>query len=130
MRGMRLLVDENVQDSIAEFFRSCGHEVFLVRDVLAPGALDTSLSRLGDLMELIVVTWDRDLKTLAKRAPRGERQKYRRLGRISLRCNQARALSRIQQVVESIEFEYRQTLKQRDLRLFIEITESTFVVVR
>jgi len=81
-------------------------------------------------MELIVVTWDRDLKTLAKRAPRGERQKYRRLGRISLRCNQARALSRIQQVVESIEFEYRQTLKQRDLRLFIEITESTFVVVR
>lgn len=130
MLRMRLLVDENVQDSIAEFFRSRGHEVFLVRDVLAPGAFDSSLSRLGDLMELIVVTWDRDLKTLAKRAPRGERQKYRRLGRISLRCNQARALSRVQQVVESIEFEYRQTLKQKDRRRFIEITESTLVIVR
>jgi len=127
---MRLLVDENVQDSVAEFLRSRGHEVYLVREVLAPAASDSALGQLGDALELIVVTWDRDLRTLAKRAPRGERQKYRRLGRISLRCNQARALSRIQQVIESVEFEYEQTRKQRDRRLFVEITETTFVVVR
>jgi predicted nuclease of predicted toxin-antitoxin system len=113
MLRMRLLVDENVQDSVAEFLRSRGHEVYLVREVLAPGTPDSALSKLGESLELIVVTWDRDLRALAKRAPRGERQKYRRLGRISLRCSQARALSRIQQVIESIEFEYRQTLKQR-----------------
>jgi predicted nuclease of predicted toxin-antitoxin system len=127
---MRLLVDENVQNSVAEFFRSRGHEVYLVREVLVPATSDKALSQLGDLMGLIVVTWDRDLRTLAKRAPRGERQKYRRLGRISLRCNQSRVLSRIQQVIESIEFEHQQSLKQKDRRLFVEITESTFVVIR
>ena len=130
MAAMRLLLDENVQQSIADFLRSRGHEIHLVREALAPGTSDSDLSRVGDLLGLIVVTWDRDLKRLAKRAPRGERQKYRRLGRISLRCNQARALSRVQQVIESIEFEYEQTQKHSDKRLFIEITETSFIVVR
>ena len=120
MAAMRLLLDENVQQSIADFLRSRGHEIHLVREALAPGTSDSDLSRVGDQLGLIVVTWDRDLKRLAKRAPRGERQKYRRLGRISLRCNQARALSRVQQVIESIEFEYEQTQKHSDQRLFIE----------
>jgi predicted nuclease of predicted toxin-antitoxin system len=90
---MRLLLDENVQQSIADFLRSRGHEIHLVREALAPGTSDSDLSRVGDLLGLIVVTWDRDLKRLAKRAPRGERQKYRRLGRISLRCNHPSAIS-------------------------------------
>jgi predicted nuclease of predicted toxin-antitoxin system len=130
MAAMRLLLDENVQQSIADFLRSRGHEIHLVREALAPGTSDSDLSRVGDLLGLIVVTWDRDLKRLAKRAPRGERQKYRRLGRISLRCNQARALSRVQQVIESIEFEYEQIQKHSDKRLFVEITETSFTVIR
>jgi hypothetical protein len=36
----------------------------------------------------------------------------------------------VQQVIESIEFEYEQIQKHSDKRLFIEITETSFTVIR
>ncbi len=50
MAAMRLLLDENVQQSIADFLRSRGHEIRLVREALAPGTSDSDLSRVGDLL--------------------------------------------------------------------------------
>jgi predicted nuclease of predicted toxin-antitoxin system len=68
MAAMRLLLDENVQQAIADFLRSRGHEIYLAREALAPRTSDSDLSKVGDLLGLIVVTWDRDLKRLAKRS--------------------------------------------------------------
>jgi len=130
MKRMRLLIDENVQDSIAAYFQERGHEVLLVRDVLARGTEDPVLAAVGDRLQLIIVTCDKDLKRLVSRAARGERQRFRRLGRILLRCNQTRALGRVQATIKSIEFEFDESQSRPDKRLIVEITDTTFVVVR
>jgi hypothetical protein len=76
-----------------------------------------------------VVTWDKGFRELVKRAPHGQRQRFRKLSRISLKCNQARALTRIRHYIESIEFEFTQAQKRGDKRLVVEITETTFVLL-
>jgi hypothetical protein len=59
---MSLLIDENVPDSVAIFLRERGHAVYLSHDVLAQGAKDHVIARLGDSMASIVVTFDRDFQ--------------------------------------------------------------------
>jgi predicted nuclease of predicted toxin-antitoxin system len=124
---MRLLIDENVQDSIARLFRDRGHEVSLVRDVFLRGEADPVIAQLGDSLGMIVVTWDKGFRQLAKRAPHGERQRFRNLSRLTLRCNQARAVERVQRYLELIEFEFDQAQRRGDKRLLVEITETTIV---
>jgi hypothetical protein len=55
---------------------------------------------------------------------------FRNLGRISFKCNESRGRSRVETVIESIEFEYEQCVKRRDPRLIMEIGESYFRVHR
>ena len=47
---------------------------------------------------------------------------------ISFNCDEAQGASRAAQLIESIEFEYQQTLKRADKRLFIEIRDDQFIV--
>ena len=128
---MRLLIDEDVPQSVADLFVERGHEVILVRDILLPGTPDPVIAAMGDEMEAIVVTWNqKDFRRLASRTPRGTRQMFRRLGRISFRCNQARGRARLAQVIESIEFEYVQSTRLSDSRLLMEIGDNFFRVLR
>lgn len=90
---MSLLIGENVPDSVAPFLRERGHSVHLSRDVLAQGTKDPVIARLGDSMTSIVVTFDKDFRKLASRVSAGERQRFRRLGRISLRAQPLAAWS-------------------------------------
>lgn len=126
---MHLLIDENVQDSIAQFLRERGHDVYLVREVLLRGEPDPVVAQLADSFGMVVVTWDKGFRELASRAPHGQRQRFRNLSRITLKCNQARALARIRYYIESIEFEFTQAQKRGDKRLMVEITETTFVLL-
>jgi predicted nuclease of predicted toxin-antitoxin system len=126
-----LLIDEDVPQSVADFFAARGHQVTFVRDILLPGTPDAAIAAVGDEMEAIVVTWNqRDFRRFASRVPKGARQSFRRLGRISFRCNQLRGRIRVEQVIESIEFEYEQSQRLRDTRLIMEIGESFFRVQR
>ncbi|HYM15214.1 MAG TPA: DUF5615 family PIN-like protein [Dehalococcoidia bacterium] len=127
---MRLLIDENVPDSVSEFFRERGHEVQLVRDLFPNGTPDEVIAAMGDKLEVIVVTWDRDYRRLASRAPSGTRSRFRKLGRIVFRCNESRGRRRLQELIETIEFEYQQVQSRRDKRLIVEISETTVRIDR
>lgn len=127
---MLLLIDENVPDSVATFFRDRGHGIKLVRDLFPSGTPDPIIAKLGDELQAIIVTWDRDFRRLASRLPAGTRQRFRRLSRISFRCSEAHGRRRVEELIESIEFEFAQVQKRRDKRLLIEITETTFRLTR
>ena len=87
---MLLLIDENVPRSVVEFFRSRGHDVRLVRDVLLPGAADEVIAVIGDQLGAIVVSWNqKDFRALASRVPVGTKRQFRSLGRITFRCNES-----------------------------------------
>lgn len=74
-------------------------------------------------MVATVVTCDKDFDKLIQR----NRLRFRSAGRISLRCDQARAHMRLAQAIDLIEFEYdrRQTLP--DKRLIVDVKDTNVV---
>jgi len=126
---MHLLIDENVPESVTEFFRARGHEVSLVRDILLPGTPDPVVGAVGDEMAAIVVSWDRDFRSIASRLPGVGKRRLRRLGRISFRCSEPHGRQLIEKWIEHVEFEYAQAQKRGDKRLMVEIMESGLKVI-
>jgi predicted nuclease of predicted toxin-antitoxin system len=123
---MNLLIDENVPKSVAEFFASRGHAIAYVRDVLAAGIPDPVIAKVGDRLSAIIVTWDRDFNKVVSRIPFGNRNMFRRLGRISFQCNETRGLSLLTRWIDSVEFHYEQALIHSDFRMIVQIQESGF----
>ena len=128
---MLLLIDENVPDSVAQFFRERGHDVRLVRDLFLPGTADPVIASVGNDLGAIIVTWNhKDFKKLATQIPIGHRQRFRNLGRINFRCNEVQGRRRAESNIESIEFEFMQAQKRPDKRLLIEISDTSLRVLK
>ncbi|MGH2633105.1 MAG: DUF5615 family PIN-like protein [Tepidiformaceae bacterium] len=127
---MRLLIDENVPDSVSDFLRDRGHDVDLVRDRLGQMTPDEYIAWVGDELGAVVVTMDKDFNEIVKRVPQGGRSKFKALGRISLKCRESQATSRIHDFIEEIEHEYDLVQGRRDKRLIVEITASSYRIVR
>jgi hypothetical protein len=79
---------------------------------------------MGERLAAIVVTWDRDFEKIVKRVPTGNRTLFRRLGRISFRCNEVRGVQLLERWIESIEFNYAQAIARADARMVVQIQES------
>jgi hypothetical protein len=133
--AMRLLVDEDVRDDIAGFLRGRGHEILLARELVASEE-DPVVAKLAHEREAVIVTFNhRDFRNLIARRPRDadkpaswvqNQQRFPRAGRISFnRCLQVRALRRLRQVIELIEYEHKRLQAKRgDRRLIVEIEEE------
>jgi predicted nuclease of predicted toxin-antitoxin system len=126
---MLLLIDENVPNSVAEFLAARGHDVRFVRDLFPSGTPDPVIATIGDRLAAIVVTWDRDFEDLVKRIPEGNRAKFRRLGRLSFRCNEVRGRELIEKWIESVEFHYQQAMRRGDFRMIVQIQENALKVL-
>jgi len=126
---MHLLIDENVPDSVALYFVSRGHKVSYVRDILPPRTPDPVIAEIGDRLSAIVVTWDKDFRQLVQRIPAGNKAAFRRLGRITFRCNEANGLAQLQRWIEHIELLYKNASEQRDFRMIAEIQENAFKIL-
>jgi hypothetical protein len=79
---------------------------------------------IGDRMSAIVVTWDRDFETMVKRVPKGNRERFRRLGRISFRCDESKGRALLEKWIGLVEFHYEQALQEADFRMIVQIQES------
>ncbi len=121
---MSLLIDENVPNSVAQFFADRGHHVSYVRDVLPAGTPDPVVAKIGDRLSAIVVTWDRDFETIIKRVPPGNKNAFRRLGRISFKCAEPKGRALLIRWINMIELHYAQSLTESDFRMIVQIQES------
>ena len=121
---MLLLIDENVPTSVVDLFASRGHETQLVRDLFPAGTPDPVIATIGDRLSAIVVTWDRDFDQLVRRIPLGNRTRFRRLGRISFRCNETRGRELLERWVDMIEYHYERATREPDFRMIVQIQES------
>ena len=84
MPVLRLLLDHNVPDSVAAVFEEYGHEVHLLRDALLRDSRDPIVAAVSEENDWILVSCDKDFRSIAPRVPRGMRMRFRRLSRISL----------------------------------------------
>lgn len=58
---IRFLLDENVRSDVADVLRGRGHEVYLARDITAPGTPDHILATITAIDSLVFVTHDKDI---------------------------------------------------------------------
>lgn len=111
---IRFLLDHNVDDAVADYLRSRGHQVLLTRDVFSPEAPDQLLMVTADIDGLVVVSHDKDFSNLASLFPPGYRGRFERgAGRLLLNVRETQAVHRVKAEIELIEFHYQAVLKQR-----------------
>ena len=120
-RQMVLLIDENVPNSVVEFFKERGHEIHLVRERLPAGTPDPVIAVIGDRLSAIVVSWDRDFQRLVTRIPHGNKMRFRRLGRISFKCKETQGRALLEKWIDHIELHYEQCQTESDFRMIVEI---------
>lgn len=79
-------------------------------------------------MGAVVLTIDKDFSRIIERV--GSRRRFNTVGRISLRCRESRALARMKDFIEEIESEHERAQGRRDKRLIIEITDTSYRIIR
>ncbi len=123
-RRMVLLIDENAPNSVGELFQSRGHTVHWVRDELPSGSPDPLVAAIGDRLSAVVVSWDKDFENLVTRIPKGNRRKFKSLGRISFKCNETQARLLLERWLDYIEFHYARCFDEPDFRMIVEIQRA------
>lgn len=123
---MLLLIDENVPQSVADFLEARGHDVKYVRDLFPNGTPDPVIAAIGDKLSAVIVTWDRDFKSIASRVPQGNVTKFRNLGRISFSCDYAAGRVQVEKYIDHIEFHYERCRRNPDLRMIVEVQGGAF----
>lgn len=121
---MRLLIDENITVSITELLRERGHEVVLVRDVMAPDTPDPAIARAGNGMGAIIVTFDKDFHGLMARKGKQGDLRFPRLGLILLENIKVQGAARLKSFIELIEKEHELLQSMPGERLWVEILPS------
>ena len=128
-RVIRFFIDHCVPDSVGRALAEAGHEVVLLREQLAPDAPDPLVAAVSEMHHPVLVSLDADFRTLVPRAGVG-RQRFRRLSRIALRCNEPQAASRVTAAMSLIEHEWEAVQARSDARMILEIGPSYIRTLR
>jgi hypothetical protein len=128
---VRFLLDEDVPRPVGVFLEARGHTVHYVEEALVKQSADELLASWADVNEGVIITFNhKHFKRLVSRVPAGGRERFRRASRISLTCDQTKALKRITAHIESIEWEFDQCQRRSDKRMMCEIGDTRFVTNR
>ncbi|HVC53712.1 MAG TPA: DUF5615 family PIN-like protein [Stellaceae bacterium] len=123
---IRFFVDHCVPDSVGRVLRKAGHEVILLRERIAPDSPDPLVAAVSEMNNAVLISLDADFRSLAPRVPKGQRQRFRKLSRIGLRCKAPRCAQRLAVTLSLIEHEWTVAQASPDKRMIVEIGE-TFV---
>ena len=122
---MKFFTDQNVPESVALFLEAQGYEVDRLREKIATNSPDTLVAAISEAYKAVLITFDSDFKTLAKREGIGRRQ-FRTLSTIRFeRCRESQAADRIRTAMTLIEHEWNAGVGNRDRRMFIVITSDS-----
>ena len=126
---LKFLTDNCVPDSVAQALETSGHEVIRLRDIVPMNSPDPVVATVAEVNDAILVSFDRDFKTLAPRIGIGQ-QRFRRLSRIGFRCRESMAARRIRAAMSLIEHEWHAAQSSSDKRIIIQISETTILTIR
>ena len=98
---IRFLLDNNVPDSVAHFLRERGHDVELVRAVLAADAKDPVVAVAALEAQRVLISWDKDFNH-----QRFQQDRFKELSRIGMSCPEPDGAIRLTQLIDVVEFTY------------------------
>jgi hypothetical protein len=126
---IKFFLDNCVPDSVARVLRSAGHEVILQRDTIPRDSPDPVVARVSEVLDAVLVSYDRDFKALAPRMGIGQRR-FRKLSRIGFSCREPNAARRIEAALSLIEHEWQVAQNAADNRMIVEIGETIIRTIR
>ena len=121
-------IDNCVADSVGKFLRGAGHDVVLLRNFMAPDTKDPIVAIACVESARVLVTHDKDFKEIAKRLNISQKS-YGKLHRISLRCPEPEAASRMKEAMSLIEWEWDHCGCGKN-QMVIEITNVAIRLLR
>lgn len=122
---MRLLIDQNVPDSVAQFLAERGHDVLLVRETLGRSSPDQLIAFTAAMQGIIVVTIDKDFRRFRQLLPEGGRAAFAAgAGFIQLAVKESRDVARLRDEIETIEL-YAARAEREGKHVRIRLTETT-----
>ena len=127
---MRFFLDNNVPDSVGHELRAHGHEVVLLREVLATDTPDQVVATVSEDLGMVLVSYDKDFKIIAPRIPRGHRSRFGKLSRISLGCKEPQAAERMKVAMSLVENEFEIAQSSQDKRIHIFIGDGVIRTYR
>ena len=125
----KFFVDNCVPDSVARVLREAGHDVILLRDMLPTDSPDQVVARVSEVLDAVLISFDKDFKALAPRMGLGQ-NRFRTLSRIGFDCKDPQAARRIQTALSLIEHEWNVAQSAGDKRMIVEIGETIIRTIR
>src|SRR5580698_1791492 len=105
VQPIKFFIDQCVPDSVGKMLSSAAYAVELLREKLATDAPDQVVATYAELSGAVLISLDRDFKSLAPRIGIGQ-QRFRRLSRVGIRCDEPAATRRIEAALSLIEHEW------------------------
>lgn len=128
-KGLRFFIDQNVPDSVGRVLQAAGHEVILLRQQLVTNAPDPLVAAVSEMFGAILISHDKDFKSLAPRMEIG-RRRFGRLSRIALECSEPQAAQRVKAALSLIEHEWDVAQANKDKRMIVHIGQSIIKTIR
>ena len=100
-----------------------------MRRILPTNSPDPLVASVAEINEAILVSFDKDFRTLAPRIGIGE-QRFRKLSRIGFRCDEPQAAQRLKLALPLIEFEWTAAQETSDKRIIVEIGPTYIRTIR
>jgi hypothetical protein len=127
---MLFFLDENVANTVAIVLRKAGHEAVFIRDMIPAGSVDQLVAALAENEDAVLVSHDKDFKTIAPRIPDGQRRRFKKLSQLKLACAEPKAAERVEQNFPFIDLESQMAKKRHDKRVMIQIGKGVVTIFR
>jgi len=122
---MRFFTDQCVPESVAKVLEGAGYEVVRLREKTATNSPDTLVAAVSEANNAVLVTFDGDFKSIAKRAGVGQRR-FRTLSILRFeKCRESRSSERLTKALSLIAHEWGVGNGDKDRRMFVVIGGET-----
>ena len=120
---LKVALDEGVPNAVGDVFKRSGHRVIFLNKTIPRGTPDAIVCAFAELNRAILVATDGDMREIARGHGVGK-ARYKTLSLIKLSCRETTAAQRVESAMTLIEHEWHFSEKDKERRIFIEISES------
>lgn len=122
---MRFFLDEGVPRSVGRFLTGEGYEVIYLDDKIPKSSKDTLVAAVSEASDAILVAFDSDFKSIARREGIGSRR-FKSLSLLRFeRCRESRAVERLRKAMSLIQHEWAYGNGPNDRRMFVVIQANS-----